>query len=183
MPPYFKLDEPDLSLDHSHPYLAWHRLYLHAGYHFARITLHRSYLLRPSFTDHFQYSRRACISSAYVDLKLKLAFRNPTTADRLRSNVAAHQLFNSALILRVIAVRDPHAPQTEAILEDLHAYCEKQNADTWVNEFGLSELRVIELCIARARQTIREAKFGWLGVNSDSSDATVTSPEEAHSRP
>ncbi|KAE9373259.1 hypothetical protein N431DRAFT_465556 [Stipitochalara longipes BDJ] len=73
--------------------------------------------------------------------------------DRLRYNISAHQLFNSALILGVIVVRDPHNPQTESILDDLRAYCSKQNADTWINDFDLAEVRVIELCISRARQS------------------------------
>jgi hypothetical protein len=73
--------------------------------------------------------------------------------DRLRYNISAHQLFNTALILGVIVVRDPHGPQTESILDDLQAYCSKQNADTWVNDFDLAEVRVIELCISRARQS------------------------------
>lgn len=73
-------------------------------------------------------------------------------ASRLKSNVASHQLFNSALILGVIVVRDPQAPQAEAILDDLQAYCAKQNSDPWINEIGFAEVRVVELCILRARQ-------------------------------
>jgi len=153
LPPYFRLEDPDTSHDSLQPYIAWHRLYLHAAYHFTRITLHRSYLLRPSFTDRYQYSRAACLSSACADLRTKLAFRNPSMGDRLRYNISAHQLFNSALILGVIVVRDPHGPQTESILDDLEAYCSKQNADTWINDFDLAEVRVIELCISRARQS------------------------------
>ncbi|OBT83707.1 hypothetical protein VE02_08274 [Pseudogymnoascus sp. 03VT05] len=154
LPPYFRLDHTDLSLDllPAYSFIPWHRLYLHTAFHFARITLHRSYLLRPSITDRFQYSRNACMSSACADLKIKLSFRYPDMASRLKSNVAAHQLFNSALILGVIVVRDPQAPQTDAILDDLQAYCAKQNSDPWINEIGLAEVRVVELCISRARQ-------------------------------
>lgn len=154
LPSYFRLDNPDTSLDSlpAYPYLSWHRLYLHAGYHFARVTLHRSYLLRPSITDRFRYSRIACLNSACADLKLKLGFRHLTMATRLKSNIAAHQLFNSALILGIIVVRDPYAPNADGILEDLQAYCDKLNADSWVNEAGLAEVRVVELCVARARK-------------------------------
>lgn len=158
LPSYFRLEDPDISHDAQQPYIAWHRLYLHAAYHFIRITLHRSYLLRPSFTDRYQHSRAACLSSACADLRTKLAFRNPNMGDRLRYNISAHQLFNSALILGVIAVQDPHGPQTESILGDLQAYCNKQNADTWINDFDLAEVRVIELCISRARQSRSQAQ-------------------------
>ncbi|KAH8678400.1 fungal-specific transcription factor domain-containing protein [Xylariales sp. PMI_506] len=150
LPPYFAMDRPDTTLDEEYPYLHWHRTYLHMAYHFTRITLHRAYLLRASFTDHFAYSRNACISSACADLKIKLGFRNPTMADRIKANVAAFRLFNSALILGVVVVRDPHGEHTEAILNDLQVYCNKINTDTWSNEFGLAEVRVVELCIARA---------------------------------
>ncbi|RDW60596.1 hypothetical protein BP6252_11979 [Coleophoma cylindrospora] len=152
LPSYFAIDRPDHSLDADYPYLHWHRIYLHMAYHFTRITLHRAYLLRASCTDHFAYSRNACISSACADLKIKLGFRNPTMADRIKANVAAFRLFNSALILGVVIVKDPHGEKSEAILNDLQEYCDKINRDTWSNGFGLAEVRVVELCIARATQ-------------------------------
>jgi hypothetical protein len=153
LPSYFRLENPDTSHDALQLYSGWHRLYLHAAFHFTRITLHRSYLLRPSFTDRYQYSRAACLSSACADLRTKPAFRNPGMGDRLRYNISAHHLFNSALILGVIVVRDPRGPQTESISDDLQAYCIKQNADTWINDFDIAEVRVIELCISLARQS------------------------------
>ena len=156
LPVYFRLDRPDTSMDPSRPYLYWQRLYLHSGYHFARITLHRTYVLLESITDRFQYSRDACITSACADLRLKLSLRDLSMADRLKAGAAMHNLFNSALVLGMIAVRDPHSARTGAILEDLSAYCEKQRADTWVNEFVMAEVKVIELCIATARKTSRE---------------------------
>ena len=64
LPPYFALDNPDLSLDTTHGYLKWQRVYLHTSFHFARITLHRPFLLRCSMTDRYQFSRDACLSSA-----------------------------------------------------------------------------------------------------------------------
>ena len=64
-----------------------------------------------------------------------------------------HNLFNSALVLGIIAVKEPHSPRTNAILEDLAAYCEKMRADTWANEFVMAEVKVIELCIYTARKT------------------------------
>lgn len=156
LPSYFSLDSPDTTLDSSYSYLYWHRIYLHMAYHFTRITLHRAYLLRPSITDRFAHSRHACISSACADLKIKLGFRNPTMAHRIKANAAAFRLFNSALILGVVVVRDPYGEETEAILNDLQAYCDKINLDTWSNEFGLAEVRVVELCIARAIQARTE---------------------------
>ncbi|KFY04328.1 hypothetical protein O988_00852 [Pseudogymnoascus sp. VKM F-3808] len=175
LPPYFRLEHTDLSLDSipAYTFIPWHRLYLHTAFHFARITLHRSYLLRPSITDRFQYSRNACMSSACADLKMKLSFRYPDMASRLKSNVAAHQLFNSALILGVIVVRDPQAPHAEAILDDLQAYCAKQNSDPWINEIGLAEVRVVELCISRAREARNDTAVATPAENNTTSDYNV----------
>ncbi|PGG97078.1 hypothetical protein AJ79_09352 [Helicocarpus griseus UAMH5409] len=152
LPPYFWLQGPDLSLDATHSFLQWHRLYLHTNYHFARITLHRPYLLRSSITNRFERSREACLSSACADLKTRLEHRVVDSNENFVWSLGAHQLFNSGIVLGIMAVRDPYSSRTAAILEDLEAYCEKQNSDIWVNEFGLAETRVIELCIAKVKQ-------------------------------
>lgn len=152
LPPYFRLEQPDCSMDRTYVYLPWHRVWLHAAYHFARVTLHRAYVLLPSITDQYLYSREACISSACADLKSKLAMRYPSMADRIKFKSSAHSLITSALVLGVVVVGEPFARRTEAILQDLQAFCEKQNADRWVNEFELAEIRVVELCIANVKK-------------------------------
>ncbi|UKZ81418.1 hypothetical protein TrVFT333_009190 [Trichoderma virens FT-333] len=153
LPPYFSLDNPDTAGDEALPFLPWHRLYLHTSFHFARIILHRPFLLRESITDRFRSSHEACMSSALADLKIRLRTMNSTTADNLRWAFGAHNLFNSAMILGIIAVKNPHSSQAVAILEDLEAYCENLHRDPWLNEFGMAELKVIELCIAKARDS------------------------------
>lgn len=151
LPSYFALDDPDFSMDEFHSFLPWHRLYLHSAFHFARITLHRSYLLRESITNRFRLSHEACISSASSDLKIRLHSVRYGTAENMRWTLGTHNMFNSALILGIIAVRRPNAPQTAAILEDLQEYCERLREDAWLNEFGLAEVKVVELCIARTK--------------------------------
>lgn len=79
-------------------------------------------------------------------------------AERLKAGIGMHSLFNSALILGIIAVKEPFAAHTRAILEDLTAFCEKQRNDIWVNEFTLAEIKVVELCIASSRRLIRDGK-------------------------
>lgn len=158
LPSYFRLTGPDTSMDLERPFLPWQRMYLHSSYHFARITLHRTYVLLESLTDRFEFSRHACISSACADLRMKLNFRPATMAERLKAGIGMHSLFNSALILGIIAVKEPCAQQTRAILEDLQAFCEKQRNDIWVNEFSLAEIKVVELCIASSRRSVRDGK-------------------------
>jgi hypothetical protein len=151
LPSYFGLDA-DLCMDDRYTYVRWHRHYLHTAFHFARITLHRAYLFRSSITDRFRRSRDACISSACADLRIKLDLHNPTMSERIKADAGTQQLSNSALILGIIAIQSPFAPQTEGILNDLQSYCYQQHHDPWANEFGLAEARVVELCITRTLQ-------------------------------
>lgn len=151
LPHYFSLDRPDFSLDESVKVLPWHRLFLHSAFHFVRLTLHRPYLLWEPTTDHFHRSHEACVSSASSDLKIRLQSVTYGIAENMRWTLGTHNMFNSALILGIIAVRRPNAPQTAAILDDLQKYCEALRKDVWLNESGLAEVKVVELCIARTR--------------------------------
>lgn len=155
LPPYFALEDPDLSLDETHGYLKWQRLYLHTSFHFARVTLHRPFLLRQSMTNRYEFSRHACLSSARADLATRLNNHTAGAADRFALGLAAHQLFNSAIILGIIAVREVKSPQTPGVVEDLEAYCEMQRSEVWLSEFGLAEVKVVEMCIAKLKQQLQ----------------------------
>lgn len=159
LPTYFSLENSDRTLDDLHVYLPWHRLYLHSAFHFARITLHRPYLLRESITNRFHRSQEACISSASSDLKIRLQSLNYGTVENMRWTLGTHNMFNSALILGITAVRRPNAPQTAGILDDLEEYCKRLREDASLNvslnEFGLAEVKVVELCIARTKELAR----------------------------
>lgn len=152
LPDYYRIEDPDASLDEQHSFLCWNRLYLHSMYHFARVTLHRPYLLRQSITNRFRRSHDACISSACADLAMRIEYLQQPLNDRLKWSLGPHHLFNSALVLGIVAVKDPHSRKCAAILEDLTAYCEIQRDDIWLNEFALAEVKVIELCIKKAAQ-------------------------------
>ncbi|KIW71392.1 hypothetical protein PV04_03566 [Phialophora macrospora] len=151
LPAYFRLDFPDLSSDATLPFLKWHRLNLHTSFHFARIMLHRPYLLRESITNRFRPSHEACMSSASADLKIRFDVLTYTAAENLRWALGAHNLFNSAMILGIIAVRNPYSDMTSGILEDLEAYCERLNRDVWLNEVVMAEVKVVELCISKVK--------------------------------
>lgn len=153
LPPYFELEDPDRSKDERLPFLPWQRLHLHSMYHFARVTLHRPFLLRQSITNRYKHSHDVCIASACADLDMGLKLFSQPLNDRLKWSLGPHNLFNSALVLGIIAVRDPHSRRSQAILEDLTAYCEMQRNDVWLNEFALAEVKIVELCIKKARQS------------------------------
>lgn len=153
LPPYFELVDPDTSKDGRLPFLPWQRLHLHSMYHFARVTLHRPFLLRQSITNRYRHSHDVCIASACADLDMGLKLFSQPLNDRLKWSLGPHNLFNSALVLGIIAVRDPHSRRSQAILEDLTAYCEMQRNDVWLNEFALAEVKIVELCVKKARQS------------------------------
>lgn len=78
-------------------------------------------------------------------------FNSPYTIGQNWS-LGPHHLFNSALVLGIIAVKDPHSDQCDAILEDLTACCDIQRGDIWLDEFSLAEVKIIELCIKKSKQ-------------------------------
>lgn len=153
LPPYFELEYPDTSQDTQLPFLPWQRLHLHSMYHFTKVTLHRPFLLRQSITNRYKHSHDVCIASACADFDMGLKLFSQPLNDRLKWSLGPHNLFNSALVLGIIAVRDPHSRRSHAILEDLSAYCEMQRNDVWVNEFALVEVKIVELCVKKARQS------------------------------
>lgn len=152
LPDYFRLRDPDRSMDKQRHFLVWNRLHLHSLYHFARVTLHRPFLLRQSITNRYAHSHDVCVASSCADLEMRLKYFSQPLTDRLKWSLGSHHLFNSALILGIIVVRDPHSRQSQAILEDLVAYCEMQKNDIWLNEFALAEVKIVELCIKKAKQ-------------------------------
>lgn len=180
LPDYYHLKEPDTSRDHLHPFLYWNRLHLHSMYHFARVTLHRPYLLRQSITNRFRQSHDACISSACADLAMRIDYFQQPLNDRLKWTLGPHHLFNSALVLGIIAVKDPHSRRCHAILEDLTAYCDMQRSDIWLNEFALAEVKIIELCIKKATQ-FRVNKA--MGASEHSVDTTSNDLGQDERRP
>lgn len=175
LPPYFALEDTDTSLDTSRPFLRWHRLYLHTAFHFSRITLHRPYAWRISVTDQHRYSREVCYASACADLKTRLEHDVAGEARGSSSGPADHyvwclgapQLFNSAIVLGLLAIQEHPRPFPRAggggtenvarvdvhpVVNDLQAFCDKERNEIWVNDFRLAEVKVAELCIERLRR-------------------------------
>jgi hypothetical protein len=177
LPNYYRVQEPDTSMDRLHLFLYWNRLHLHSMYHFARVTLHRPYLLRQSITNRFKQSHDACISSACADLAMRIVYFQQPLHDRLKWTLGPLHLFNSALVLGMIAVKDPHSCRSQGILEDLIAYCAMQRNDVWLNEFALAEVKVIELCISKVQKLRANRGAGNLSAAPQSSSGhTVSRP-------
>ncbi len=138
-------------LDEELPFLRWHRLHLHTSSISPGLSCIDPFFFGSLLPIASGRADDACMSSALADLKIRLRTMTNTAAENMRWAFGAHNLFNSAMILGIIAVRDPHSIQTSAILEDLEAYCESLRRDPWLNEFGIAELKVIELCVSKVR--------------------------------
>ncbi len=69
LPSFFAINQPNTSLDHKYHFIFVQRHLLACEFHFARITLHRPYLLRRrDQSNQYTYSREAAIDSARADL-------------------------------------------------------------------------------------------------------------------
>ncbi|KAI1844448.1 hypothetical protein JX266_009335 [Neoarthrinium moseri] len=178
LPPYFRLENPDISKDNTLMWLPWNRLRLHSMFHFARVTLHRPFLLRQSITNRYRISNDVCIASACADLDMRLKYFAQPLADRMKWTLGPHHMFNSALVLGIIVVRDPNSRRSQAILEDLAAYCEMQRNDIWLNEFALAEVKICELCIKKARQTANKGPRQQVP-STNSAPAMMPSPAQS----
>lgn len=91
------------------------------------------------------------MTSACADLAIRLTYGDADIDRRFLWTLGAHLLFTSALVLGIIAVRQPNGSQTLAILNDLIAYSEMRSSDPWLNDFEVAEIKVIEMCIAQSK--------------------------------
>jgi Fungal specific transcription factor domain len=153
LPAYLACENPDV--DSTCSYLRWHRLYLHTAFHFARITLHRPYIWRSSLTDQHAFSRDVCFASACADLKTRLEHDdNSEPAEHYIWCLGTPQLFNSAIILGVLAIQEQSRGNrdVDAVVNDLQSYCDKQKHEMWINDFRLAEVKVVEMCIEKLKR-------------------------------
>lgn len=106
-------------------------------------------------------------------------FQQPLN-DRLKWTLGPHHLFNSALVLGIIAVKDPHSRRSQGILEDLVAYCAIQRDDVWLNEFALAEVKIIELCVSKVQKFRNNHTPGNSApVSQSGSDVALAAPSLA----
>lgn len=70
LPPHYRMEDADKSLDSAQPYIPIHRYYLSTEILFIVITLHRPWLLRRLRSDRFAMSRRACFDAAKMDFRI-----------------------------------------------------------------------------------------------------------------
>jgi hypothetical protein len=76
--------------------LAIHRHFISTEFNFARISLHRPYLVRPDPTGHFTRSRNACLDAAIDDLTIRTVSRVPGMENL---STGSYRIANSIIIL------------------------------------------------------------------------------------
>lgn len=113
LPPFFALSHPDTSLDLQYHYIFVQRHLLACEFLFARITLHRPYLLRKRDTSNlYRYSREAAIESAKADLLGRRAFVFEKPQD-ITINSGGYRVLNSYIVLGVAIKMEPDSPRAE----------------------------------------------------------------------
>lgn len=104
LPSFFRMENPDTSLDQSHPYLFVQRHLLACEWYYTRITLNRPYLLRRKPQDsRYAYSKTAAIESAKADLLCRRAF--VMEKGNLVVNSGGYRVLNSYMVLGVTIKR------------------------------------------------------------------------------
>ncbi|KAF2162649.1 hypothetical protein M409DRAFT_33496, partial [Zasmidium cellare ATCC 36951] len=154
LPKYLLMERPDKSRDQTQRFLQWHRVYLHTSYHFACVNLHRPFAWRTSVTDQYRYSREVCFNAACADMKTRLEHDDISgTIDHSSWCLGVRQLFNSAIVLGMLAIQEQSrgSYDSQAIVNDLQSFWDKEYSEIWVNEFRLAKVKVIELCIDRLK--------------------------------
>lgn len=115
LPAFFSFSNPDTSLDNRHHYLFVQRHILATEYYFARITLHRPYLLRkPDRDNQYLYSIEAAIESAKSDLLARREFQFQKPVD-LKVNSGGYRVLNSYIVLGVFIKMDPNSTRADEL--------------------------------------------------------------------
>ncbi|KAL1405596.1 hypothetical protein Q8F55_009235 [Vanrija albida] len=129
LPPAFRLEDADTSHDMLRPYLPIQRHALGTEIAFARILLHRPWLLRKAENDKFVLSRKACFESAKMDFRLRKAFlkRDPSTHKQFFA--AQFVEFNSAVVAGIAAVTQPNAADADEFRMILRCFLERHPLD------------------------------------------------------
>lgn len=115
LPDFFAINSPDTSLDAKYHYIFVQRHLLACEFLFARITLHRPYLLRKRDRDNqYLYSREAAIESAKADLLGRRAFMFEKPVD-LKVNSGGYRVLNSYIVLGVAIKLEPNTPRADEL--------------------------------------------------------------------
>ena len=156
--------ECDKSLDSTYGFLNVHRFLLHTEINSVRIALHRPYLLRSGGPNgaRFLPCRQASLNAALHDLEMRsdfvLSLRKIRSDDEplllYRVQIGTYKYFHSLLVVGVVLLMDPNAPDAPKLKAHLQHYVDNYRSKpaSHRDEMRDREANVIGIFLSRIEQ-------------------------------
>ncbi|TIB61063.1 hypothetical protein E3P78_02917 [Wallemia ichthyophaga] len=160
LPPVFRFEDPDTSVDSQMPWLPTHRFLLAVECYFTKISLHRPWVLRKLNSTRYAPSRRACFESAKLDFFARERFRKETNKSLGRFGGGQYRIFNSTLISAIALILEPFgkdSAQHKHILDSFLAERQDKTVTLPWDEAMVNEMRIIQLFRNKA-QELRQSR-------------------------
>ncbi|TIC16857.1 hypothetical protein E3Q15_00984 [Wallemia mellicola] len=158
LPPVFRFEDPDTSMDSQMPWLPTHRFLLAVECYFTKISLHRPWVLRKVNSSRYAPSRKACFESAKLDFFARERFKRETNKSLGRFGGGQYRIFNSTLISAIALILEPFGPdsaQHRHILDSFLAERQDKTITLPWDEAMINETRIIQLFRDKAEEIIR----------------------------
>lgn len=183
--------ECDKSLDSTYGFLNVHRFLLHTEINSVRIALHRPYLLRSGGPNGAKFlpCRQASLNAALHDLEMRSDFvqslqKFKTDDEALllyRVQIGTYKYFHSLLVVGVVLLMDPNAPDAPKLKAHLAHYVNKYQSRpaSQRDEMRDREANVIGIFLSRIEQVEHMAATSKGAAASNA--ATSRAPKRARS--
>ncbi|KAJ9108542.1 hypothetical protein QFC19_002258 [Naganishia cerealis] len=170
LPPHYRMEDADKSLDAERPYIPIHRYYLSTEILFIVITLHRPWLLRRLRSDRFAMSRRACFDAAKMDFRIRQQFRNEHPGVHNAYFGGQFREFNAAMIAGISAIIFPRGEDAEEMRLILTTFLDQNPLDKQAHRDQASqkEVAIIYTLCRRAQQVLERNEISNSGHRSES---------------
>ncbi|KAJ1017724.1 hypothetical protein NDA16_005043 [Ustilago loliicola] len=161
--------ECDKSLDSTHGFLNIHRFLLHTEINSVRIALHRPYLLRSGGPNGAKFlpCREASLNAALHDLEMRSDFVQSLKKLKVddeplllyRVQIGTYKYFHSLLVVGVVLLMDPNAPDAPKLKAHLEHYVNnyQRRPASQRDEMRDREANVIGIFLSRMEQVDKMA--------------------------
>lgn len=173
--------ECDKSLDSTYGFLNVHRFLLHTEINSVRIALHRPYLLRSGGPNGAKFlpCREASLDAALHDLEMRQDFVQSLTKLKVdgeplllyRVQIGTYKYFHSLLVVGVVLLMDPNAPDAPKLKGHLEHYVNnyQRRPANQRDEMRDREANVIGIFLSRIEQVEKMAASSKKGLAATSS--------------
>ncbi|OCF31072.1 hypothetical protein I316_07343 [Kwoniella heveanensis BCC8398] len=156
-----------------------HRYFLSVEFNFARISLHRPYLIRLDVHRAYTRSRDTCLQAALDDLWARTTYIQPGMENL---SMGTYRVTNSLIILGITLLSNPGPDVLRLINECLTSFVAVRKGNTnLLDEVKIKEIAMIEVLRNRADMNLTRANSpapattSIVSLNVDDSQATETS--------